>query len=258
MGNCLVTKLKGVVDNDMLVHLGYEQLTIDDWENWNGAVMNDTSDETFTFKIKSNHEFTDATHQQHLGKEIVVTAQTRTVMRFNALDGETGPVVVELGPKNHVYKLEGQYPLNENSYGYTELRDISNTVNVAAENLATLFPKVYLFEPLNYAGGDILEIANWDSLEVIKGGNNFTGALEGLLVAKYNRPQSAQMKPGGRQFVAIGTSPALSPTFNGVNYPGRQLRATYSDTAPFITVRLDTPDGTILGTWDGTSWTYAE
>lgn len=258
--DCFVKKLKGVVNNNNLLKVGYDKLVI---QNPTSVVniafktISDMGGRTLYAKIKSDHTFTDGLHTAQLGKEVSFnTGNTTTTLYFNG--DENSPAIVEIGPVNLLNAIFNYYVITDESYGYDNVDSTTAILNIDTSIVAGIMPKIRVVNAgTRGLSGNIAGFADCDELIVLNlnANNSVIGNFEDLLVAKWNRPTAVQRSGVPAKAIFAFTPTINGATFNGVHY-SQELYCAFSETSPYLTVKTGGASGTTIGTWDGTSWSY--
>lgn len=263
MGKCLVTKLKNVVDNNNLKKLGEIILSIDPeraalagelvWVVfWNKEKVTVTS----TFPLKDGDG------------SVVVPANTPTEvaagqysLRLPGSEVGSNAKVSILGGKYNLTQitfscLDDSFTLDDIKYNtltnHLGLRQCACVMNF--DDLNTDFIKnvksIEIYACLGVTGNvtSFIQSAGINSLLVLN--TNVTGSVESAVEKLYS------MEKRAGSFL-IGTSTRMS--FNNVIVVNHNYRADFTSNGVTLyeTNGVAQTGGTIVATYDGTSWTYA-
>ena len=260
MSNCLVTKLKSVVDNDNLKKLGEIVLNIDpdrvalgegvSLGIWNKEKVTVTS----TFPLKRNDT-------------VIVPANTPTELAAGMYSmgspssdvGNNAKISILGGKYNltHIlfYCVDDSLTLDDIKYNtlthHFGLRQCSCKMNF--DDLDTDFIKnvqtIELYACLGVTGDITSFIQSTNINSVLVGNTGITGSVESAVEKLYSMGKRAG------SFI-IGTSVKMS--FNNIIVVNQYYRADFtgSGVTLYKTNGVAQTGGTIVATYDGSTWTY--
>lgn len=186
MGNCLVTKLKGVVNNDMLPHLGFAafEIAVDSPIIVSDcyATLNNPNPGTSNVRILGDGYFVDS-NNSNIGKEL-----DTSVTPFDKTGDYKG---IYIGSRIvlEIYDYDNNQNRSENAF--FDFRIVSS-LEVDIDTIARIFPKYnngIIFAPT--LKGNIKNFynrsGNYCSIQASKDGSKVTGNIEDI-VANSNEP----------------------------------------------------------------------
>lgn len=311
--NCLVTKLKGVIDNDSLYYLGCITITAQEvatpnYNKRNVAIYGDRIHTGCVAKvIKGNIYFTDSTGTANLGSEInlntlnpfdefyvsngdgtILITNKYYIAGFNISQGTS--VKLNVGSlsgcdiKNLNIRDGGYGKLAQSAYTYLNIQggvfgdlsdsifddctyfnvsqcpNLEGTLDMSNNTVITTFTCKHTDVTCNLdfignsstlsefdvqyspkIGGSMANLANGITTNINIIGTSVNGTIEDYVEADW-----AKNRRTGDLIITSGL------TFNDVVI--RTLHIAYSNSV--VVVRNTNASGNILGTYDGSTWTY--
>lgn len=245
MGNCILTKLKGSVNNDNLPIFGEIQLGVDDERV---STINIQADGALRYKLTGNGYFTDSTGTEDYGKETTSSG----VVYVKSNESCTVKVIDQSYAMTSIFAVQGAFIHAESlAFRKNTLRSIDMLDNSGIQGSISgegIFKNLTYFAisdwnmdtPVNInifngnTSTDTIYVSNGDKLE---------GTIESLLESIWNAS-----KRSGSITLAFYGSP---------NVKFRDNYTFYNGTATFSSAGISvTQEGGQTFSYDGSSWTY--
>lgn len=267
MGNCLVTKLRGNVSNDNLPSLG--SFIFDAYAGNNSCTIGIVGlSESTTVKILGNGVFTDTNSKTKTvtfpsdGTEVEMSFTLAEDCKIEIMNISYDKKInfiyngnydisnaVKFRPFQKIYKSGGSAVFNLDDIEYpstiTQLFCMDSKVIGDLSKFQGINISTYFSVWNNNITGDIINLANMVSTQTIQCGySSIYGIVEDLLLALKNNG-----KTGTFSFSVINSN----ATFNNAQM-SNDCKVTISENT--ITVKDAYNDSIVLGTYDGSTWTY--
>lgn len=292
MNNCLVTKLKSVVDNDNLRTLNSFIIEVSANTNANFSMVNPGSQgDVITARIIGNGHFSNSSYTTDEGKKITFTQPAGT-SAFNCYIVSTGICSIEISGIPYSHVVRDIFYAN-NTYGnindfvkYWSVRNIissyavADSMNLDFSEIAnpSVIKKISIgrvganisgdinvlstatdLEELDIWGdnaaytGNLSFMNNCTKITTLNIGGQITGTAEGVLESWANSGVVRNIK-----FNIADTK----ATLNGkrmVNISGRAKDAGFAVITSSTDIKLykDSASGLLLASYNGSTWTYS-